>query len=266
MIAISVKVCKISLLLLLIVFISGIHSEEIFRKNREANRLYEQGMYEEALNLYEDALLLEPENEKLRMNRGSTLYRLNQFDLAEESYKEALSNRDPNTLVDAHYNLGNIQFRQGQQLQSAGDPSAMEKYSAALENYVQSLKIRPDDKDAKWNLQLTHQMIEELEQQQSSQQQGDESENDEDGDESKSSQQQDASDDEGDQQKKQNFDQTTDNDLNEEQDSQLPDQLEEDELRREKAERLIEMYADDADDLHKPKQQSSDIRKPEKDW
>ena len=80
-------------------------ADEIYSKNHKANELYKQGKYDEALKLYEDALLLSPSDEKLKMNHGSALYRLGDYDKAEESYNGALTIKDKKARSDAHYNM-----------------------------------------------------------------------------------------------------------------------------------------------------------------
>jgi tetratricopeptide (TPR) repeat protein len=250
-----------------------VNADKVGNKNRKANRLYAQEKYEEALKLYDEALEVDPTDGKLKMNRGSTLYRLNEFDEAENSYLDALNSilpKDKNTLADAHYNLGNIRYRQGEQLESEGDAaSARGKYSQALEDYISTLKLRPDDKDAKWNLQLAHQKVQLIEEQQEERQgqdgdEGDDDKKQDDGgqgdkkDENQKDEQ--GSDQDGDGQDQDEQDQ------NEQTQEQQPQNQEEQDIKKDEAERLIEQYADDADTLNKPKFQRGKIRQPEKDW
>jgi Fe2+ transport system protein B len=57
-------------------------------------------------------------------------------------------------------------YMQADRMASQGDSKATDKYKAALENYIKSLDIRPSDKDAKWNVQLTQKRIKQVQQQQ----------------------------------------------------------------------------------------------------
>jgi len=256
-------------MLLLLMAFSFVSANEVGGKNRKANRLYNQGKHEDALKLYDEALQLDPSNSKLKMNRGSALYRLGEFEEAEKSYIDALSSQnDKKTQADAHYNLGNTLYRQGELLEADGNAaSARGKYSQALENYINTLKLRPNDKDAKWNLQLAHQKVDMLEGQED--QQRDENQ---DGDDSQDKQQG-GNDKKDDQNKDDNQDKDNDhsnNDQNQdnqqqEQQQQEQEQAERD-MKREEAERLIEQFADDADTLNKPRFQRGKVRQPERDW
>jgi len=244
-------------------------ADEVRKLNRKANKLYSQGKYDEALKLYEDALLLDPADNKLKMNRGSALYRLNNMDEAESSYIGSLSQTDKKTLADAHYNLGNILYSQGEHLVRDGDFStARTKYSQALENYVQTLKIRPDDKDAKWNLQLAHNKVNLLENTECENPQNNENNKDDKDDKDNKQEQQNDKNDKDENQDKNDRDQQDekqDENKNEQQNEQKTQEEREQDLKREEAERLIELYADDADTLSKPKQNRR-VKQPEKDW
>ncbi|MBD3322850.1 MAG: tetratricopeptide repeat protein, partial [Chitinivibrionales bacterium] len=133
--------------LLIAVFAVPVQADEVYRKNRKANRLYKEGKYEEALELYNDALLEAPRDPALKMNRGSAQYKLENYSAAEEDYTSALSKKDEKARADLHYNLGNALYRQGEQLMQMGQPQANEKFKQALENYKKTLDINPGDMD-----------------------------------------------------------------------------------------------------------------------
>jgi tetratricopeptide (TPR) repeat protein len=254
-------ICAATLLAALM--FSLVNADGVGGKNRAANRLYNQGEYGEALKLYDDALQLDPSDGKLKMNRGSALYRLGEFEEAERSYLDALSSQmDKRTRADAHYNLGNVQFRQGEQHEIAGDAaSARGKYSQAMENYINTLKLRPNDKDAKWNLQLAHQKVDMLEGQEDRQRDQDGGDEQQDGDDGGDGQDKD---DNQNQDNNQGGDDQNQDDQRRQQD-QNQDQAERD-MKREEAERLIQQYADDADTLNRPPRRKGKIRQPERDW
>jgi tetratricopeptide (TPR) repeat protein len=294
-------------LLLFIVIITAVHSysDETYSKNKRGNNLYKNKEYKEALKVYDDALLLSPSDSRLKMNKGSTHYQLGEFDKAEEAYNAALSSDNKQQLADAHYNMGNILFREGTQMYQQGPQQALEKFKSAYEHYIKSLEIRPSDTDTKWNLQLTHQVMKQLEQQQKQQQdqnkdqnkdkndknkqdQKDQNKNDQNQNkqDKKDQQQQDKKDQQNnqdqnkDQQQKQN-DQKQDEqkqdqqsqqdqkDQKEQQQQQMQqsEMKEQQDLKKEEAKRIIEMYADDADTLNKPmSKQKVGSRQQLQDW
>ena len=270
---------KMRIILSLLFITMGLsYADEVYSKNQKANALYKQGKYDEALKLYEDALLLSPSDNRLKMNKGSALYRTGDLEKAEDEYLGALSIENKQKRADAHYNLGNILFRQGQQMLQTGDQNAQKKFQAALENYIQALDLRPEDKDAKWNLQLAHELVKQLQQQQQNQDKNDNKDNKDKKDQN--NQQNDKQQQDEKQQKQQEQDKNEENKEQQEQqkeqeneqqkkEEQQHQQAQEDkDIKKDEAHRLIEMYADDADSLKKPEKKISGARqqKPERDW
>jgi len=264
--------------IILLLIASSVFPDATYNKNKKANRLYEKGKYAEALSLYEEALVEDPDEKKLSMNKGSAQYRLDDFNSAEESYKNALTVEDAVARADLHYNMGNVYNMQGDQMLQTANQQAMEKYKAARDSYIKSLDLRPNDKDAKWNLQLTQMKIKELEKQQQQQQQ-DKDQNKQDQDKQNQDQNQDKKDqqqqDKQDQQekeqeqdKKDQQQQQNPEDQQQEQKPQPKPQKSEEDMEKEEAMRLLQQYADDDKELNKPQKKMKALmgKKPEKDW
>jgi Ca-activated chloride channel homolog len=278
-----------SILIFVLVIVAACSADKTYAQNRKAAQLYQNGNYDDALKIYDDAVLENPNELKLKMNRGSTLFRLKQFDKAEEAYKSAEGLKDKKALADLYYNRGNTLFREGQQMMSSGGKEAGDKFKGALENYIKSLDLKPSDKDAKWNVQLTQAVLKQLQNQQQNQNNQDKNNKDkQDKDQQKQDKQnQDKQDqqknqdqnkqdqqkqqdqkDKQDQQKKdeQNKEDQQNQDQKQAQSQPQPDKKEED-RKKEEAKRLIIQFSDDAKDLNKPiKLKASGEKKPDKDW
>lgn len=73
-------------------------------------------------------------------NLGNSLYRQNKLDEATKSYEEAVQKSETKQAqAQAYYNLGDAHLKS-------------QKYEEAVKSFTQSLKLRPDDQDAKYNL------------------------------------------------------------------------------------------------------------------
>ncbi|MCU0608146.1 MAG: tetratricopeptide repeat protein [Chitinispirillaceae bacterium] len=248
--------------------------DEVYSKNNLGNRLYKNKNYEEALRQYDDALLIAPSDSLLKMNKGAALYHLGRAAEAESLYTGALSINDRKKRAAANYNMGNILFRQGEALMHSGDQAAGDKFKDALERYKTALDLQPNDKETKWNLELTQRRIRQQEQQQKNQQKQDkDNKNDQDKkdqkqNQSKQDQNKDPQDKKDQKQKNQeNKDSQNDNNRPEQKPQPQPQQSKE-EMKKEDARRLIEQYSDDADTLNKPPKKGVGVRlrQPEKDW
>ena len=270
------------LTLALAVLYATASADEVYSKNRKGNDYYKKEKFDDALKEYDDALLVAPADTLLKMNRGSTLYRLGRLIEADSAYSGTLSMADRRKRADAHYNLGNIQFKEGDLLMQNGGQGADEKYKAALQNYIAALDLKPDDKDAKWNIELTQKRIKLQEQQQKNQEKQDKNKDNKDKNQDQNKQNQNERDkqeqqkqdknkdqDKKDENKNQQQDQNAQNDKQQQEPPKPQPQENKDDMKKKEAERIIMQFADDADSLNKPpKKQGFGLRqrKLEKDW
>lgn len=126
----------------------------------EGNKLLNAGKAEEALKAYDRAVTAMPEDPIAHFDRGAALYQLGKFPEAQKEFLHAAEGRDQQVKADAYYNMGNAWFQQ-------------QKFKEALEAYKHTLGLRPDDRRAKWNLELALKRLQEQKQQQQQQQQQD---------------------------------------------------------------------------------------------
>jgi tetratricopeptide (TPR) repeat protein len=117
-------------------------------KNNEGNRLYHDKKYDEALKMYIDAQASRPQAPELHYNIGNVLFRKGEYDKAVEEYLRAQAAKDPALAESAAYNRGNAFLAQKQPQQ-------------AINSYIQALRRDPRDKDAKRNLELALQLMQE---------------------------------------------------------------------------------------------------------
>jgi len=283
----------ICLLLLLLAAAWPLNADQLYTKNKKANQMYKKQQYNDALKLYDDLSLEAPNEPKIKMNKGSTHYQMGEFDKAQEAYNAALlGTKDKKTLADAYYNLGNIQYMEGEQLSAQGKQEAMDKYKSALENYIKSLDNSPRDRDAKWNLQLASAKIKEMQNQQQqnknnrnkddknkndkqNQQQNKDQKNDQNNkdqqnkdkqnkdQQNKDNKQQDKKD-----QDKQNQNPNDQNKQDQQKPEPTPAQQKKEDMKKDEARKLLEIYSDDEHDLNKKpeKQGIAGQRKSDKDW
>jgi Ca-activated chloride channel homolog len=105
------------------------------------NAALQAGKADDALLHYDKAVKKLPAEAGTHFDRGSALYALSRFDEAGEEFLRATEAKDPALKASAFYNLGNAFFKK-------------EKFKEAVSAYTRSLGLRPDDKQAKWNLEI----------------------------------------------------------------------------------------------------------------
>ncbi|HEY0454927.1 MAG TPA: VWA domain-containing protein [Verrucomicrobiae bacterium] len=130
---------------------------------------YEAGKYDSSLREYQNALHDHPNDPRLQYNAGAAAYQAKRYDKAIEFLTSSLSAPDLKLQQRAYYNLGNAQFRLGEDDTEA--QKKQESWESSVQNYESALKLDPNDIDAKYNLELVKKKLEELKQQQQKQQQ-----------------------------------------------------------------------------------------------
>jgi tetratricopeptide (TPR) repeat protein len=129
---------------------------------KQAAKAYAKGDYDGALQKFAEAQLDHPESQALAYDMGNAQFRKKRYDDAIASYKKALHGSDAGLAASAYYNLGNAHFRKGEFAIQGGKQEGIEDYREAMANYKKSLELRPDNKDAKRNIEVVQARIKEL--------------------------------------------------------------------------------------------------------
>lgn len=113
--------------------------------NKEVNQgndAYRKGNYAKAIEFYNQALKVNPDNEHAKVNMAIAYNKSNKKEEATKIYNEALKSlKDKDLKATVNYNRG---------VNEAKD----EKYQEAIEDFKSSLRVNPNDKQARENLQF----------------------------------------------------------------------------------------------------------------
>ena len=144
------------------------YGETLRAKIHEGNALYEQGLYDKALEAYNDAQVDSPDSAELHFNIGNVKYREEDYENTIDTYQKSFKTKDIKLEAKAYYNTGNAKYRAGEKT------SDIALWREAMEYYKRAIELDPDDEDAKFNLEFVEQKIKEtLSKQQEEQQQQD---------------------------------------------------------------------------------------------
>jgi len=138
---------------------------------RKADRLYEEGRYDEALESYDRALSAKPNDPAVLYNRAAALYRKGDFAGAVKAFLNSLALGDERLEEKTVYNAGNSEYRAGGAKEKSGPEEALKHYRKAAEYYKRAMELDDTDVDAKHNYEFTLKKIEDLEKQQQEQKQ-----------------------------------------------------------------------------------------------
>ncbi|KAA3617811.1 MAG: tetratricopeptide repeat protein [Calditrichaeota bacterium] len=140
------KIRQLFTLLILVPIITN--AQSLREKVNKGNEHYSQSEYELAINKYKDALLDDPLNERILFNEADALYKMEKYDEALEGFQKILGSKDLNLASQAHFNIGNVHFKQ-------------EKLTESIYAYKKALELNSSDYDAKYNLELARAKLKE---------------------------------------------------------------------------------------------------------
>ncbi|MDT8325289.1 MAG: tetratricopeptide repeat protein [Bacteroidota bacterium] len=260
----------------------------------EGNEYYRQQEYDRAREKYEQAAADEPDRIESYFNAGNAAYRAATENTSAEDVQAALQayekagTRIENSaqLARTFYNAGNTFLQAAEKglenpllQQAAGEQGGdMRKqgYLRAIDMYKRTLKIDPDDADARYNLTYAKKKLQDLQKQQQDQKQDKEEKKDQKQDKQQDQQQQDKSRDEQEQKKdQQNQDQQQqqnqkdrdqeDDARNKQQQQSKPEQQQK--MSKQQAEQILRALEREEKALQKKKRMKVNTRtEVEKDW
>lgn len=190
----------------------------------EAKYHYEKGRYRAAAEQYQKLLTKKPNDPRLQYNFGAANFQMGKYEEAARAFNAATAApEDLKLQQSAYYNAGNALYRAGE---TAAQPQEKkESWFASTNSYAMALRMNPEDKDAKFNLDFVTKKIKELEQQQQQQQQQNQNQQNQD--------QQDQKDQKKDQQKQDQKNQPQDQKNKDQQQQQKDSQKSEEQKRQE---------------------------------
>ena len=131
---------------------------------------YRNERFGEAYEQFQQTLKEHPNThaaDKLHFDAGAAAYKMKDYGKALQSFSQALLSTDRQLQSRSHYNLGNTLYQRGET--QKGNDKKLGDWQNALQHYEQTLKIEPENKEAKENAEFVKKKIEELKQQQEQQ-------------------------------------------------------------------------------------------------
>ena len=119
---------------------------------KRGNAHYRAEAYDTALEAYQSAAKDRPEDAISHYNLGTALYQKKQFEKASDEFRRSLDAADPIYRAQGYYNLGNAQVQ-------------LNDIEGAIRSYKSALRLNPADLDAKHNLELALEKLDQKSQQ-----------------------------------------------------------------------------------------------------
>jgi len=124
---------------------------------------YRDGKFTDAYSQFQQTLKSHPQSraeDKLQFDSGAAAYKSEEYVKALESFSQALLSSDNGLQSKSHYNLGNTLYQRGETQKN--DDKKLSDWTNALDHYQQTLKIEPQNKEAKDNYDYVKKKIDDL--------------------------------------------------------------------------------------------------------
>jgi tetratricopeptide (TPR) repeat protein len=129
------------LIILSIFFSHAVNAQQVDKIIQKGNELYRQQQYDQAAAAYDEALSKDTANKIAKFNKANTAYRQSKSDDAIKAFDDlAFKSNDAGDKARAYYNKGVVLSNQ-------------KKLEESIEAYKNALRIDPNDKEARENLQ-----------------------------------------------------------------------------------------------------------------
>lgn len=146
--------------LILLMFPVVLHAQKGISEMKAGNDAYNKGDYKNAEILYRKAIEAKGGNfNSALFNLGDAFYKQKNYDDAAKIYQNIIDSDAPAAMkASSYHNLGNCYLQQ-------------KKYQESIDSYKRSMKLQPNDKDTKYNLEYAKKKLIQQQQQQQNQNQ-----------------------------------------------------------------------------------------------
>lgn len=208
-------------------------------------------------------------------NKGIDLYKKLEYNMAIDNFLKSFNTQNKKLEQWTNYNLGNSHFERASKAEQAKNPEASSEYQNALSFFQRAMELDPDDKDAKYNYEVTKLKLEELKQQQQKQQSSEKKQEKQQENEEKEQQQEQNGKDEKGQQKEQeqqsqqeNAQDNKSDTQNQQKDKSQTSQAKPQEMTKEQAQMLLDNFRQSEDGLTQLREleKNSQDMQVEKEW
>jgi Ca-activated chloride channel family protein len=124
---------------------------------------YRDGKFGDAYSQFQQTLKTHPQSraeDKLQFDSGAAAYKSEEYGKALESFSQALLSPDNSLQSKSHYNLGNTLYQRGETQKNDG--KKLSDWTNALDHYQQTLKLEPQNREAKENYDYVKKKIDDL--------------------------------------------------------------------------------------------------------
>ena len=153
---------KITLLILFLCATSSAFAASKEGLVKKGNALYKKGEFATSLENYQDALKAQPDSPAINFNLGTALYKAGKYEQSIGYLQKGLLGEDALLQKNAHFNLGNALYQQGESLSKAHIDQAIKALTESLRHFETVMNVDDKDTDAGYNHTIVQKELERL--------------------------------------------------------------------------------------------------------
>lgn len=135
----------------------------VYNTVRQANKLYDNGHFNEAIKEYDQALIDQPQMLEPKFNKADCYFQLDDLTEAINLYNEvAAGSKDMKLAAKAKYNLGNSYFQRGSKQKDSNLQKALEDLQTSIVCWRSAMEINPENKNAAKNIEVARLIIKDI--------------------------------------------------------------------------------------------------------
>lgn len=120
----------------------------------QANSLYRQKKYDEAIKLYNQAQIKSPDSSEINYNIGIAQYKKGDYNLAVNFLEKATFSKDKILESKANFNIANSKYKLGRLKENTELKETVSLLRQSLDYYKRAIELNSQDQDAKINHEL----------------------------------------------------------------------------------------------------------------
>jgi Ca-activated chloride channel family protein len=130
---------------------------------KKGNAFFSSGQYDEAIKAYDEAAVDDPESPYIYYNKGTALYKKEDFTAAIDAFgKAAVKSKDVLLESKSRFNLGLCFFREGERQKDSDLKKALESYGLSVQSFQEAIELNPKFEEAAENIEMVRLMMKSL--------------------------------------------------------------------------------------------------------
>jgi Ca-activated chloride channel homolog len=128
----------------------------------QANRLYRQKQFDQAIKLYNQAQIKAPDSAEINYNIGIAWFKKEDYNSAISFLEKATASKDKILESKANYNIANAKYKLGRLKENTDLKETVNLLRQSLDYYKRAIELDPKDQDAKINHELVEKELKAL--------------------------------------------------------------------------------------------------------